>query len=44
MNLPKSVAIVEVGPRDGLQNESEFIPANVKIDPKPSAVGTNRSP
>jgi len=29
--LPKQVKIVEVGPRDGLQNEKESIPAEVKI-------------
>lgn len=29
--LPKKVKIVEVGPRDGLQNEKETIPAAVKI-------------
>jgi hydroxymethylglutaryl-CoA lyase len=31
-NLPKQVKIVEVGPRDGLQNEKETIPAEVKIE------------
>ena len=31
MNLPKSVSIVEVGPRDGLQNEAEFVPTGQKI-------------
>ncbi len=31
MNLPSSVKIVEVGPRDGLQNEKQSIPASVKI-------------
>src|SRR5512139_604485 len=31
MNLPKSVSIVEVGPRDGLQNESHFVPTGQKI-------------
>ncbi|MFI4939709.1 MAG: hydroxymethylglutaryl-CoA lyase, partial [Burkholderiales bacterium] len=31
MTLPKQVKIVEVGPRDGLQNEQEIIPAAVKI-------------
>jgi hydroxymethylglutaryl-CoA lyase len=31
MNLPKSVNIVEVGPRDGLQNEAEFVPTEQKI-------------
>jgi len=29
--LPSFVKIVEVGPRDGLQNEKETIPAEVKI-------------
>ena len=32
MNLPSKVNIVEVGPRDGLQNEKETIPAEVKIE------------
>jgi hydroxymethylglutaryl-CoA lyase len=32
MALPKRVKIVEVGPRDGLQNETETIPADVKIE------------
>ena len=31
-NLPKKVKIVEVGPRDGLQNEKETISAAVKIE------------
>jgi len=31
-SLPKQVKIVEVGPRDGLQNEKESIPADVKIE------------
>jgi hydroxymethylglutaryl-CoA lyase len=30
--LPKRVKIVEVGPRDGLQNEKEAVPAAVKIE------------
>jgi hydroxymethylglutaryl-CoA lyase len=30
--LPKYVKIVEVGPRDGLQNEKEFVPIDVKVD------------
>jgi hydroxymethylglutaryl-CoA lyase len=30
MNLPAQVRIVEVGPRDGLQNESASVPAAVK--------------
>ncbi|KRB94071.1 hydroxymethylglutaryl-CoA lyase [Noviherbaspirillum sp. Root189] len=32
MTLPSKVKIVEVGPRDGLQNEKETIPASVKIE------------
>lgn len=32
MTLPHKVKIVEVGPRDGLQNEKETIPAAVKIE------------
>jgi hydroxymethylglutaryl-CoA lyase len=32
MTLPKKVKIVEVGPRDGLQNEAETIPADIKIE------------
>jgi len=31
MELPKRVRIVEVGPRDGLQNEPEIVPAGIKI-------------
>jgi hydroxymethylglutaryl-CoA lyase len=31
MHLPNSVRIVEVGPRDGLQNEARIVPASVKI-------------
>jgi len=30
--LPSSVRIVEVGPRDGLQNEKVIIPTSVKVD------------
>ena len=30
--LPKAVKIVEVGPRDGLQNEKQTISAEIKID------------
>jgi hydroxymethylglutaryl-CoA lyase len=30
-SLPKSVKIVEVGPRDGLQNEAQTIPPEIKI-------------
>ncbi|AZG17224.1 hydroxymethylglutaryl-CoA lyase [Cupriavidus pauculus] len=29
--IPRTVKIVEVGPRDGLQNEKKLVPANVKI-------------
>lgn len=32
MTFPTKVKIVEVGPRDGLQNEKETIPAAVKIE------------
>jgi hydroxymethylglutaryl-CoA lyase len=32
MALPKKVRIVEVGPRDGLQNEKQIVPAAVKIE------------
>jgi hydroxymethylglutaryl-CoA lyase len=32
MTLPNQVKIVEVGPRDGLQNEKEIIPLAVKIE------------
>lgn len=32
MNLPKRVKMVEVGPRDGLQNEAIPVPAAVKIE------------
>ena len=31
MDFPKSVTIVEVGPRDGLQNEAEFVSTEQKI-------------
>ena len=30
--LPSKARIVEVGPRDGLQNEKQLIPAEVKVD------------
>ncbi|XVF56320.1 hypothetical protein PTKIN_Ptkin06aG0109300 [Pterospermum kingtungense] len=30
-NLPRYVKIVEVGPRDGLQNEKEIVPTTVKV-------------
>ncbi|GAA0346734.1 hydroxymethylglutaryl-CoA lyase [Bacillus carboniphilus] len=32
ITYPKKVTIVEVGPRDGLQNEKQFVPTDVKID------------
>ncbi|MDE1181547.1 hydroxymethylglutaryl-CoA lyase [Paraburkholderia sp.] len=32
MAIPKAVKIVEVGPRDGLQNEKNFVPTAIKID------------
>jgi hydroxymethylglutaryl-CoA lyase len=32
MAIPKHVRIVEVGPRDGLQNEAQNVPAAVKIE------------
>ena len=32
MNLPQRVKIVEVGPRDGLQNESQLVPSAVKVE------------
>merc|ERR1719282_1467908 len=30
--IPKNVRIVEVGPRDGLQNEKSVVPTNVKVE------------
>lgn len=32
MNLPKKVKLVEVGPRDGLQNEATPVPTAVKVE------------
>ncbi len=32
MNLPSKVKLVDVGPRDGLQNEKTMVPAAVKIE------------
>jgi len=32
MSLPRKVRIVDVGPRDGLQNEPNSVPAEVKIE------------
>lgn len=31
-NIPKKVKIVEVGPRDGLQNEKGVIPTAIKVE------------
>jgi len=31
-NFPRKVKIVEVGPRDGLQNEHELVPTPCKIE------------
>lgn len=31
-DYPKKVKIVEVGPRDGLQNEKKLVPTDVKIE------------
>ena len=32
LSLPHNVKIVEVGPRDGLQNEKEPVPAAIKVE------------
>ncbi|UCV28629.1 hydroxymethylglutaryl-CoA lyase [Ferribacterium limneticum] len=32
MNIPAKVKIVEVGPRDGLQNEKQVVPTDIKIE------------
>ncbi len=32
MNYPSQVKLVEVGPRDGLQNEKQMVPAAIKIE------------
>jgi len=32
MNFPQHVTIIEVGPRDGLQNEAAFVATDTKID------------
>ncbi len=32
MSYPQRVKIVEVGPRDGLQNEKEFVPTDIKVE------------
>lgn len=43
--LPSSVRIHEVGPRDGLQNESAIVPEEVKAEfiRRLAAVGLTRS-
>ena len=32
MKFPSMVNLYEVGPRDGLQNEKEIVPTNIKVD------------
>ena len=32
MTFPRKVNLYEVGPRDGLQNEKEIIPTDVKVN------------
>jgi len=32
MSLPKRVKLVEVGPRDGLQNEAQPVPTEIKVE------------
>lgn len=32
MTMPSTVTIVEVGPRDGLQNEPQIVPTSIKIE------------
>lgn len=41
MTMPKAVIINEVGPRDGLQNESLFVPTEIKIQLINSLAKTN---
>lgn len=43
MKIPKKVRIVEVGPRDGLQNEKALIPTQVKIQLIEDLVGAGLS-
>lgn len=31
MRIPSSVSMIEVGPRDGLQNEKQMLPTDAKI-------------
>ena len=32
MTIPSFVKLVDVGPRDGLQNEKQTVPASIKIE------------
>ena len=32
LNLPRRVKLIDVGPRDGLQNEKQPVPAAIKIE------------
>ena len=32
MNLPRRVKLIDVGPRDGLQNEKQPVPAAIKVE------------
>jgi len=32
LNLPRRVKLIDVGPRDGLQNEKRPVPAAIKIE------------
>lgn len=32
LSLPETAKIIEVGPRDGLQNEKLFVPTPVKVE------------
>ena len=32
MNIPSKVRLIDVGPRDGLQNEKQPVPAAIKIE------------
>ncbi len=43
MSLPPEVTIIEVGARDGLQNEAKAVSANVKIDLIERLVGAGLS-
>ncbi len=43
MAIPQRVRIVEVGPRDGSQNEKQTVPTEIKIGADSSgALGRNR--